>query len=182
MTPVAMHIPDGYLGPQTFVVLWLVMLPVWVVAARKVKRTLRTRQIPLLALRGPSWSFRTLDAQYSGLVGMETLPDDNLLVLERRYISAFHPLLIALSRVTLADDPTQPAQQEELVRFDTTEGWAMDNFESVARHEGNRYFMIADDNASALQHNLLVYFELLDAEDKPPRVLLPAPPLSRHRL
>jgi cobalt/nickel transport system permease protein len=50
MTPVALHIPDGYLGPQTFVVLWLVMLPVWVIAARKVKRTLRTRQIPLLAL------------------------------------------------------------------------------------------------------------------------------------
>ena len=56
MTPVAMHIPDGYLGPQTFGVLWLVMLPVWIVAARKVKRTLRTRQIPLLAL-GAAFSF-----------------------------------------------------------------------------------------------------------------------------
>ena len=51
-----MHIPDGYLGPQTFVVLWLVMIPIWVVAARKVKRTLRTRQIPLLAL-GAAFSF-----------------------------------------------------------------------------------------------------------------------------
>jgi len=56
MTPVAMHIPDGYLGPQTFVVLWLVMLPIWIVAARKVKRTLRSRQIPLLAL-GAAFSF-----------------------------------------------------------------------------------------------------------------------------
>jgi cobalt/nickel transport system permease protein len=56
MTPVAMHIPDGYLGPQTFVVLWLIMLPIWIVAARKVKRTLRTRQIPLLAL-GAAFSF-----------------------------------------------------------------------------------------------------------------------------
>ena len=45
-----MHIPDGYLGPQTFLVLWLVMLPIWAIAARKVKRTLRTRQIPLLSL------------------------------------------------------------------------------------------------------------------------------------
>jgi cobalt/nickel transport system permease protein len=50
MTPIAMHIPDGYLGPQTFLVLWLVMLPLWAIAARRVKRTLRTRQIPLLAL------------------------------------------------------------------------------------------------------------------------------------
>lgn len=56
MTPVAMHIPDGYLGPQTYVVLWLVMLPVWIVAARKVKRTLKTKQIPLLSL-GAAFSF-----------------------------------------------------------------------------------------------------------------------------
>jgi len=56
MTPVAMHIPDGYLGPQTYVVLWLVMLPIWVVAARKVKRTLKARQIPLLSL-GAAFSF-----------------------------------------------------------------------------------------------------------------------------
>ena len=56
MTPVAMHIPDGYLGPQTYIVLWLVMLPVWVVAARKVKRTLKARQIPLLSL-GAAFSF-----------------------------------------------------------------------------------------------------------------------------
>ena len=56
MTLVAMHIPDGYLGPQTYVVLWLVMMPIWVVAARKVKRTLKTKQIPLLAL-GAAFSF-----------------------------------------------------------------------------------------------------------------------------
>jgi cobalt/nickel transport system permease protein len=56
MPQFAMHIPDGYLGPQTFLVLWLVMLPIWVIAARKVRRTLRTRQIPLLAL-GAAFSF-----------------------------------------------------------------------------------------------------------------------------
>jgi cobalt/nickel transport system permease protein len=56
MSLVAMHIPDGYLGPQTYVALWLVMLPVWAIAARRVKRTLRTKQIPLLAL-GAAFSF-----------------------------------------------------------------------------------------------------------------------------
>jgi cobalt/nickel transport system permease protein len=50
MAQVAMHIPDGYLGPQTYIVLWLVMLPIWFVAARKITRTLKTRQIPLLSL------------------------------------------------------------------------------------------------------------------------------------
>lgn len=52
----ALHIPDGYLGPQTYVVLWIVMIPIWTMAARKVKRTLKTKQIPLLAL-GAAFSF-----------------------------------------------------------------------------------------------------------------------------
>jgi len=53
---VAMHIPDGYLGPQTYLILWIVMIPIWFIAARKVKRTLKSRQIPLLAL-GAAFSF-----------------------------------------------------------------------------------------------------------------------------
>jgi cobalt/nickel transport system permease protein len=56
MQLVAMHIPDGYLGPLTYGVLWAVMIPIWIVAARKVKRTLKSRQIPLLAL-GAAFSF-----------------------------------------------------------------------------------------------------------------------------
>ncbi len=51
-----MHIPDGYLSPQTFLPLYAVMVPLWTAAARKVRRTLRTRQIPLLAL-GAAFSF-----------------------------------------------------------------------------------------------------------------------------
>ena len=30
-----MHIPDGYLGPQTYVILWIVMIPIWIIAARR---------------------------------------------------------------------------------------------------------------------------------------------------
>jgi cobalt/nickel transport system permease protein len=51
-----MHIPDGYLGPQTYAVLDAAIIPLWVIAARKVKRTLKTRQIPLLAL-GSAFAF-----------------------------------------------------------------------------------------------------------------------------
>jgi cobalt/nickel transport system permease protein len=51
-----MHIPDGYLGPQTYVVLDVVMIPIWVIAARKVKRTLKAKQIPLMAL-GAAFAF-----------------------------------------------------------------------------------------------------------------------------
>src|SRR5512133_2750649 len=51
-----MHIPDGYLGPQTYAVLDAALVPIWAVAAVKVKKTLKTKQVPLMAL-GAAFSF-----------------------------------------------------------------------------------------------------------------------------
>jgi cobalt/nickel transport system permease protein len=45
-----MHIPDGYLGPQTYVPLFGATAVFWGIAANKVKKTLKARQVPLLAL------------------------------------------------------------------------------------------------------------------------------------
>jgi cobalt/nickel transport system permease protein len=45
-----MHIPDGYLGPITFVALYLIMIPIWLYAVYRVQKDLRSRQIPYLAL------------------------------------------------------------------------------------------------------------------------------------
>jgi len=45
-----MHIPDGYLGPQTYGAAYLAVAPFWAAASRKLNRTLRSRQVPLLAL------------------------------------------------------------------------------------------------------------------------------------
>lgn len=51
-----MHIPDGYLGPITWIALWLVMIPLWSIAARKLKKDLKTKNVPLLAM-GAAFSF-----------------------------------------------------------------------------------------------------------------------------
>ncbi len=51
-----MHIPDGYLGPQTYVTLYGIMVPIWAFASRVVRRTLLQRQVPFLAL-GSAFSF-----------------------------------------------------------------------------------------------------------------------------
>jgi len=51
-----MHIPDGYLGPAACGVFYAVMLPIWTAASRIVKKTLRARQVPLLAI-GAAFSF-----------------------------------------------------------------------------------------------------------------------------
>ncbi|RPF49348.1 cobalt/nickel transport system permease protein [Thermodesulfitimonas autotrophica] len=45
-----MHIPDGYLSPSTSVVMYAAMVPVWGMAVKKVKETLKSKQVPLLAL------------------------------------------------------------------------------------------------------------------------------------
>jgi len=51
-----MHIPDGYLGPATSGFFYLTMLPIWTAAARIVKKTLKAKQVPLLAI-GAAFSF-----------------------------------------------------------------------------------------------------------------------------
>jgi cobalt/nickel transport system permease protein len=51
-----MHIPDGYLGPATCGVFYAAMLPVWTFASRIVKKTLKAKQVPLLAI-GAAFSF-----------------------------------------------------------------------------------------------------------------------------
>ena len=51
-----MHIPDGYLSPQTYVVLDAAVVPIWALAARRVRATLQYRQVPLMAL-GAAFSF-----------------------------------------------------------------------------------------------------------------------------
>jgi len=51
-----MHIPDGYLGPATCGIFYAVMLPIWTIASKIVKNTLKARQVPMLAI-GAAFSF-----------------------------------------------------------------------------------------------------------------------------
>jgi cobalt/nickel transport system permease protein len=51
-----MHIPDGYLGPSTVIFFYIIMIPLWLVASRKVEKNLRAKQIPWLAF-GVAFSF-----------------------------------------------------------------------------------------------------------------------------
>jgi len=51
-----MHIPDGYLSPATCGVFYAVMVPIWTAASRIVQKTLKARQVPMLAI-GAAFSF-----------------------------------------------------------------------------------------------------------------------------
>ena len=45
-----MHIPDGYLSPQTFVPLYGASFVFWAIALKKIKQELSTKYIPYLAM------------------------------------------------------------------------------------------------------------------------------------
>jgi len=45
-----MHIPDGYLSPSTCAALYAASAPFWAVAARRLKREIHTRFVPLVSL------------------------------------------------------------------------------------------------------------------------------------
>jgi cobalt/nickel transport system permease protein len=47
-----MHIPDGYLGPKTFITLYAVTLGVWALMVSKIKERIRTLQLPLISMGG----------------------------------------------------------------------------------------------------------------------------------
>ncbi len=45
-----MHIPDGYLGPPTYLTAYAACVPLWAMAARRLRERLASRRVPLLAV------------------------------------------------------------------------------------------------------------------------------------
>lgn len=120
-----------------------------------------TQKLHLYAAPERHWYFAPIDTEHASLVALEDLPDGRLLLLERRYISFVQPVLFALRMV----DPTSAPDGgdlpvTDLALFDSSKGWRIDNFEGIARHVGNRFFMVSDDNASFIQKTLLVYLSV----------------------
>jgi len=60
-----LHIPDGYLSPQTYVPLWGVSLAFWSVSLKKVKKEVSTRQVPYLGLGPSAHSFDRRSRQWN---------------------------------------------------------------------------------------------------------------------
>ena len=46
----AMHIPDGYLSPVTCLIMFLIVLPFWVIGIRKIRERMSGKSVPLIAL------------------------------------------------------------------------------------------------------------------------------------
>jgi hypothetical protein len=105
-----------------------------------------------------------LDETNSGLVALEALSDGSFLAVERAHNWLTLSLVITISRVgpwPAAQSSGKPLEKSIVARIDSSLGWYVDNFEGLAHHQGNRFFLVSDDNGSAWQKTLLIYFELL---------------------
>jgi cobalt/nickel transport system permease protein len=46
----AMHIPDGYLSPVTSLIMFMLVLPFWILGLKKIRQTMNARSVPLISL------------------------------------------------------------------------------------------------------------------------------------
>ncbi len=128
--------------------------------------------ITLYGLRGQRWRIPPFPVADNAIVGMEVMPDGQLLLLERAFSSMLAPIVVSLHRVRLDDDcrsdgdhpPDAPCESHPVAIMSSNKGWNLDNFEGLARHRGNRYFMVSDNNRFWLQKTLLSYFEVVPPE------------------
>ncbi len=112
---------------------------------------------------GKTWDYPPLDPDNSMITDLAVGPGGDVLVLERNFASLLKPVVFAVRRLPLAQSPGGGAvTPAEVIHFNNREGWSIDNFEALAHHQDNRFFVLSDDNAAIYQKTLLVYFQAID--------------------
>ena len=116
----------------------------------------------IFSVNGRSWIYPIPEG--NRISALECLGNNRVLVLESNFGGILGRLQVFLKLATLSPNasPTEPAPVETAVALDSNKGHQIDNFEGLARHRGNRFFIISDDNDLFIQRSLLMYFELLD--------------------
>ena len=122
----------------------------------------KTREIQTLyALSGKRWSYRRGEEPNSAITALEVLENGNFLILERSYSGMSRPMVVTLRELRVDRCRRGLCADRVLARFDSSEGWVVDNFEGLARVGRNRFVMISDDNDNFFQKTILIYFEII---------------------
>lgn len=129
-----------------------------IVAPERPLRGSARHAVTLYGQGGQQWTYPVDDIDTQSITGLDTLPDGRLLAVERRYSQPWLPVVCTLSVLDLQADALRLAP---LARFSSARGWPVDNFEAIAHHRGQRFFIASDDNESPLQRTLLIYFEFV---------------------
>ena len=114
------------------------------------------KKVHTLYSKTKTWKFK---ASYK-ITALELLPDNNLLVLERKF-SYLQGYKISLKKVNIMQCKKEFCLTETLAVFKSKDGFNLDNFEGLTHIKDNLYLMISDDNDNPFQETLLVLFELV---------------------
>lgn len=105
------------------------------------------------------WSFQAYHAENSSVTGLEVLPDQSLLVLERAWAGIFQPMVISLRRVDLAAcGKAKVCEVQDLGVYSSL--IQVDNFEGLTQIRDNLYLMVSDDGGRDLLRNQLSLFKV----------------------
>ena len=113
--------------------------------------------LDIYSLDGRHWSFPVHNEHYGALVGMTTMPDGSVLVLERAYGGIFPATEITLHHILLGEDRSEI---NTIYTFDSNAGLLNENFEGITRFRGDTYFMVNDDNNHPFKRTMLVFFSI----------------------
>ncbi|MEZ5449283.1 MAG: esterase-like activity of phytase family protein [Thiolinea sp.] len=106
-----------------------------------------------------SWSFMAYPATNSSVTGLEILPDESLLVLERAWSGFPNPMVISLRRVDLEACSQEGAcKAQDLGVFSSI--LSVDNYEGLAHIKDNLYLMVSDDGQHDLLRTVLTLFRV----------------------
>ena len=106
-----------------------------------------------------SWSFMAYPATNSSVTGLEVLPDNSLLVLERAWSGFPNPMVISLRRVDLAACSKEGAcKAQDLGVYSSI--LSVDNYEGLAHIKDNLYLMVSDDGQHDLLRTVLTLFRV----------------------
>jgi hypothetical protein len=125
-----------------------------------------------LPLRGESRKYHTIyshkgeickikkDDKKNSIVEFETIDDDTILALFRRFDMKHLSFKTTLKKIHLDKIKNGICQTESLAVLKSSEGWDIDNFEGLAKVGENLYLMISDDNQNPFEKTILTLFRL----------------------
>jgi len=108
-------------------------------------------------LSGKNWDISSSLINDSGLSGITTFENGDLLILERGYSGFWPTFEIALHRISLNENNIK---EETIALFLSNNGLFDENFEGITQHKNDYFFMVSDDNNHPFKRTLLIYFKV----------------------
>ncbi len=109
----------------------------------------------IYSLSGRVWKFKTTKKKRPSITAIETIDDENILILERAFDGFFGHHAISLQKFNLTTNKQELIWQIDNYCFDSIE-----NYEGLAKVDKNHFIMISDDNKLPIFNTILIYFKL----------------------